>query len=342
MSALPILGVTLGDPAGIGVEVTLKAMAQLRAAANGQHSGGIGERCRLLLIGEASTVESQLRFAEPGARLKVVRAVGEARWDGGTLNVMDMGVLKQPLAPGQLAPEGGEAAFRALERGIQLSLGKEIAGIVTAPLNKEALHAAGHKFDGHTEILGHFCGKVPTYMLLSSAKLKIVHVSTHCSLRQACDRAKQPRILATTKALHDHLTHLGMKAPRIAVAGLNPHAGENGLFGTEEIEEIIPAIKSAQAAGIAAQGPVPPDSLYLRAARGAFDGVVAMYHDQGHIPQKLIAFEEAVNVTLGLPMIRTAVDHGTAFDIAGQGKADATNMIKAIDYAVRMAAPPAA
>jgi 4-hydroxythreonine-4-phosphate dehydrogenase len=332
MATLPLLGVTLGDPAGIGVEVTLKAIAQ----------NPLAERCRLLLIGEAAAVESQLRFGPPGARLKVVRAVGEARWELGTLNVMDMGVLKTPLPLGRLSPQGGEAAFRALERGIQLALAKEIAGIVTAPLNKEALHAAGHKYDGHTEILGHFCGKVPTYMLLSSSKLKIVHVSTHCSLRQAVERAKQPRILATMRALYAHLTHLGMPAPRIAVAGLNPHAGEHGLFGTEEIDEIIPAIQAAQAEGIPAQGPVPPDSLYLRAARGAFDGVVAMYHDQGHIPQKLIAFEEAVNVTLGLPMIRTAVDHGTAFDIAGQGVADPTNMVKAIEYAIRMAAPAAA
>ncbi len=337
MSALPILGVTLGDPAGIGVEVTLKA---LTFGNEGQN--GLAGRCRLLLIGEASTVESQLRFGPPGARLKVVRSVGDARWEPGTLNVMDLGVLQAPLAPGELSPRGGEAAFRALERGIQLALAQEIAGIVTAPLNKEALHAAGHKYDGHTEILGHFCGKVPTYMLLSSEKLKIVHVSTHCSLRQAVERAKTPRILATTRAIHAHLTHIGMQAPRIAVAGLNPHAGEHGLFGTEEIDEIIPAIQAAQAEGIAAQGPVPPDSLYLRAARGAFDGVVAMYHDQGHIPQKLIAFEEAVNVTLGLPMIRTAVDHGTAFDIAGKGLADATNMVKAIEYAIRMAAPRAA
>jgi 4-hydroxythreonine-4-phosphate dehydrogenase len=332
MTGHPILGITLGDPAGIGVEVTLKAIARITA-----RSDGAAARCRLLLIGEAAAVEAQRRFGPPGARLKVVRAVAEARWDGGTLNVMDLGVLQAPLAPGVLSAEGGEAAFRALERGIRLALERHIAGIVTAPLNKAALHAAGHKFDGHTEILGHFCGNVPTYMLLSSERLKIAHVSTHCSLRQAVERARKPRILDTTRALHAHLRLLGLPAPRIAVAGLNPHAGENGLFGREEIEEIAPAIAAARAEGILADGPVPPDSLFLRAARGAFDGIVAMYHDQGHIPQKLIAFEEAVNVTLGLPIIRTAVDHGTAFDIAGQGKADATNMVKAIEYAVRMA-----
>ncbi len=327
MSTLPLLGVTLGDPAGIGVEVTLKALARK----------DYRDVCRLLLIGEAATVEAQLRFGAPGLRVRRVRAPAETRWEPGLVNVLDVGVLREPLPPGQLSPLGGEAAFRALERGIQLALAGELAGIVTAPLNKEALHAAGHKFDGHTEILGHFCGKRPTYMLLSSEKLKIVHVSTHCSLRQAVERAKQPRILDTIRAMDQHLKHIGHPGRRIAVAGLNPHAGEHGLFGTEEIDEIIPAIEAARAEQIDAQGPVPPDSLYLKAYRGGYDAVVAMYHDQGHIPQKLVAFEEAVNVTLGLPMIRTAVDHGTAFDIAGRGVADPTNMVAAIDYAVRMA-----
>ena len=327
MSELPVLGVTLGDPAGVGIEVTLKALNAPRLAG----------RCRLLLIGEAAQVERQFHFAGTGRSLHRVRTPGEARWSPDTVNLLDMGVLGAPLAPGELAAQGGEAAFRALERGITLSLAGELAGIVTAPLNKEALHLAGHKYDGHTEILGHFCGKVPTYMLLSSPRLKIAHVSTHCSLREACDRARKPRILATLRALAEHLTALGMERPRIAVAGLNPHAGEHGLFGREEIDEIIPAIEAAQAEGLAVEGPVPPDSLYLRGHRGAWEGIVAMYHDQGHIPQKLVAFEEAVNVTLGLPMIRTAVDHGTAFDIAGQGVADATNMECAIDYAIRMA-----
>lgn len=327
MSALPVLGITLGDPAGIGIEVALKAMARKDYRAS----------CRLLTIGEACMVETQLRFGAPGLKVQRVQTPKQVVWEAGSVAVLDIGVLKAGLVPGQLSPLGGEAAFRALQRGIELALAGELAGIVTAPLNKEALHAAGHNFDGHTEILGHFCGDRPTFMLLSSERLKIVHVSTHCSLRQAVERAKLPRILATIRALDRHLKHIGMAKPRVAVAGLNPHAGEHGLFGTEEIDEIVPAIEAARSEGIDAQGPVPPDSLYMKAYRGGYDGVVAMYHDQGHIPQKLVAFEEAVNVTLGLPIIRTAVDHGTAFDIAGRGVADPTNMVAAIDYALRMA-----
>lgn len=332
MNQPPLLGITLGDPAGIGVEVTLKAMMH----------PDITDRCRLLLIGELKAVRAQLAFAAEGSRLNVVAAPAAADWAPGFINVLDVGVLEKPLAAGELSPLGGEAAFRALERGIKLSLAGELAGIVTGPLNKEALHLSGHKFDGHTEILGHFCGNVPTFMLLSSDKLKIVHVSTHCSLRDACDRAKQPRIVSTIRAIDGHLKEMGVAAPRLAVAGLNPHSGEHGLFGSEEIDEIIPAIEAVRGEGVLVDGPVPPDSLYLRAFRGGWDGVVAMYHDQGHIPQKLIAFEDAVNVTLGLPIIRTAVDHGTAFDIAGKGLADPTNMVKAIDYAIRTAAGKAA
>jgi 4-hydroxythreonine-4-phosphate dehydrogenase len=324
----PLLGITLGDPAGIGVEVTLKALSR----------DGVAGHCRPLLIGEAAAVQAQLGFHGGEARLNRVAEPAEADWTPGVINVLDMGVLSEPLPPGTLAPQGGEAAFRALERGIRLALAGEVAGIVTAPLNKEALHQAGHKFDGHTEILGYFCGKLPTYMLLSSEKLKIVHVSTHCSLREACDRARKERVLATIRVLEEHMAQVGMERRRIGVAGLNPHAGENGLFGSEEIDEIIPAIEAARAAGIEAAGPVPPDTLYLKAFRGGFEGIVAMYHDQGHIPQKLVAFEEAVNVTLGLPIVRTAVDHGTAFDIAGKGLADATNMVRAIEYAIRMVA----
>jgi 4-hydroxythreonine-4-phosphate dehydrogenase len=325
MAERPILGITLGDPAGVGVEVSLKALSH------------VGAHARLILIGEARAVEPQMRYAPEGTCLRAVRDLAETRWEPGTLNLIDLGVLSGPLPLGRLSEQCGEAAFRALERGIRLSLGGELAGIVTAPMNKEALHMAGHKFDGHTEILGHFCGNRPSFMLLTSDKLKIVHVSTHCSLREACERARRPRILATIRAIDAHLAELKHSGRRIAVAGLNPHAGEHGLFGREEIDEIMPAIEEARGEGIDAQGPMPPDSLYLKAFRGSYDAVVAMYHDQGHIPQKLVAFEEAVNVTLGLPIIRTSVDHGTAFDIAGKGLADPTNMIRAVAYAERMA-----
>lgn len=326
MANVPLLGITLGDPAGVGIEVTLKALSRLEAI----------PEVRLLLIGEAAAVKAQMRFAPEGSVLRPIGDPREVRWEPGAVQLLDLGRLKEPLALGRVSPEGGESAFRALERGIELAQAGEIAGIVTAPLNKEALHLAGHKFDGHTEILSHYCGGLPSFMLLSSERLKIVHVSTHCSLREACDRAKKPRVLATIRAVHGHLRELGAVRPTIGVAGLNPHSGENGLFGSEELEEIGPAIEAARAEGIDAEGPVPPDTLYLKAFRGGYDAVVAMYHDQGHIPQKLVAFEEAVNVTLGLPVLRTSVDHGTAFDIAGKGTADPTNMIAAIAYAARM------
>ena len=259
MKQLPILGVTLGEPAGVGIEVALKAFGQ----------GMDAPLARLLMIGEVENVKTQLHFAGERATPHFIRDPAEALWEAKTLNVLDMGTLPAVLPAGKLSAKGGEAAFRALERGIVLAQQGVIDGIVTAPINKEALNLAGHKFDGHTEILGHFCGKLPTYMLLSSRNLNIVHVSTHCSLRQACDRAQKPRVLATIRALHAHLKLMGIPVPEIAVAGLNPHAGEHGLFGHEEQDHIIPAIEQARAEGIRAEGPVPPDSLYLRAYRGA-------------------------------------------------------------------------
>lgn len=326
MSAPTVLGITLGDPAGVGIEVTLKALSALD-----QRSGS-----RLLLIGEASTVLAQRHFAAEGTEIHVVAAIGECRWERGVINVMDMGVMTEPAIPGKLSAQAGEAAFLAVVRGIELALAGNIAGIVTGPLNKQAMHQAGHIFDGHTEILGHYCGRRPTYMLLSSKRLNIIHVSTHCSLREACDRAKKQRILDTIRAMDNHLKKMGAGRRKIGVAGLNPHAGENGLFGNEEISEIIPAINAAQGENIDAEGPVPPDTLYLKAFQGNYDAVVAMYHDQGHIPQKLVAFDEAVNITLGLPIIRTSVDHGTAFDIAGKGVGNPANMSSAIEYAGKM------
>ena len=222
-------------------------------------------------------------------------------------------------------------------KAVELALAGRIAVIVTAPLNKAALHAAGHHYDGHTELLAQLTGAKSSFMLLASDKLNAVHVTTHVSLRGATERATQERILATIRTGHEHFKALGYARPRIAVAGMNPHSGEGGIFGNEEIERITPAIEQARREGIDATGPISGDTVFYRALKGEFDLVVAQYHDQGHIPTKLIAFDTTVNVSLGLPIRRASVDHGTAFDIAWTGKASAVNMNAAIDYARMMA-----
>lgn len=210
--------------------------------------------------------------------------------------------------------------------------------IVTAPINKAALNAAGHHFDGHTGMLAHLTGSKSSWMLLASPTLNVLHVSTHVSLKEAIARATTERVLETIRIGDAHMKRMGMAAPRIAVAGINPHCGEGGLFGTEDDDNIAPAVEAARAEGIDVVGPIPPDTLYYRAHSGAFDLVIAQYHDQGHIPIKLIAFDTAINVSLGMPIDRCSVDHGTAFDIAGTGKANHVNMLAALDYADRLVA----
>jgi 4-hydroxythreonine-4-phosphate dehydrogenase len=214
--------------------------------------------------------------------------------------------------------------------------------IVTAPINKEALNAAGHHYDGHTGMLAALTGAKSSFMLLASERLSAIHVSTHVSLKTAIDRATPERILATIRVGHAHFRRLGAERPRIAVAGINPHCGEHGLFGNEDEMQVEPAVAQARAEGIDAHGPIPPDTVFHRAHNGAFDLVVAQYHDQGHIPMKLVAFDTTVNVSLGLPIDRTSVDHGTAFDLAGSGRANHVNMHAAIAYARRLAATPKA
>jgi 4-hydroxythreonine-4-phosphate dehydrogenase len=226
-----------------------------------------------------------------------------------------------------------------ISRAVDLAMSGEADVIVTAPINKEAMNLAGHHFDGHTGLLAHLTGSKSSFMLLASERLNTIHVSTHVSLRGAIERAKTERVLATIEAGHNHFMRLGMK-PRIAVAGINPHCGENGLFGTEDSEFLAPAVELAQAKGIDVVGPISADTVFARAYNGAFDLVIAQYHDQGHIPIKLVAFETAVNVSLGLPIDRVSVDHGTAFDIAGTGKANHVNMLSAIAYARLMARSP--
>ncbi len=308
------IGITMGDPAGVGPEIIIKSMASLSP----------GERRAYRIFGN----ESSLAAAE---------GVLNTGIDLATLDIHQTGIPGPVMPFGKLDERGGEACFRFIEAAVGQALAGEIAGIVTAPINKAALNAAGHHYDGHTGMLAALTGAKSSFMLLTSERLNVIHVSTHISLKGAIDRARTDRILATIHAGHAQFLRLGV-TPRIAVAGLNPHCGEGGLFGDEDDTQIAPAVQAARAEGIDAYGPIPADTVFHRAYQGAFDLIVAQYHDQGHIPIKLVAFDTAVNVSLGLPIDRCSVDHGTAFDIAGKGIAKNVNLDHALAYARRMAA----
>ncbi|WP_428427473.1 4-hydroxythreonine-4-phosphate dehydrogenase PdxA [Pararhizobium sp.] len=316
------VAVTLGDPAGVGPEVIVKALASLPEA----------DRANFIVVGNIEALErangvtgTELHFSATPAAGAI--AVDEVVIDG-----------KLPEI-GKVSPVAGDASVRYIKRAVELALSGAVDCIVTAPINKEAMNLAGHHFDGHTGLLAHLTGSKSSFMLLASERLNTIHVSTHVSLRTAIERATVERVLATIEAGHRHFLRLGHKA-RIAVAGINPHCGEGGLFGDEDTKFLVPAVELARAKGIDVVGPISADTVYARAYGGAFDLVVAQYHDQGHIPIKLVAFETAVNVSLGLPIDRVSVDHGTAFDIAGTGKANHVNMLSAIDYARLVARSP--
>ena len=308
-----MIGITMGDPAGVGPEIILKAVA-------GMDSAELAATC---VFGCRAT-------------LKAAEAAVGTGLDLSTLDLRDIPVEGGPLPFGQLDPCAGDAAFRCIASAVDAANAGNIGCIVTAPLNKAALNAAGHHYDGHTGMLAALTGTRKAHMILASDRLKVVHNSTHVSLKDAIDRATPEAVLETIRIGNTHLKRLGIAAPRIAVAGINPHCGEGGLFGTEDDIQIVPAVKSATAEGIDCTGPVAADTLFHRAYAGEFDLVVAQYHDQGHIPVKLVAFDTAVNVSLGLPIDRTSVDHGTAFDIAGKGIASHENLFKAIAYARRL------
>ena len=312
-----IIGITMGDPCGVGPEISVRALAEMSAA----------DRARTRIYGNFATLEAAREALGIDIDLKPY--------------VIDLPVEGAPLPWGQLSPVAGDAAFRFIEKAVRDAEAGEIGCIVTAPINKEALNLAGHHYDGHTGMLRSLTGSKAAYMLLASDRLKVIHVSTHVSLQDAIRRATTARVLATIRAGNEHLKRIGFAAPRIAVAGINPHCGENGLFGSEDDEQIAPAIAAARAEGIDVQGPISADTVFYRAYSGAFDLVVAQYHDQGHIPIKLVAFDTAVNVSLGLPIDRTSVDHGTAFDLAGTGRANHVNMLAAIAYARKLAASAA-
>ena len=336
----PIIGITMGDPASIGPELCLRALA----------GPALYEKCRPLIVGDSCILRRAMEIpGMPRLQINPIRRVEDAVFACGVMDVIDLGcVTPEDAEVGQVSAKAGDAAFRYVKKVIELAMAGEVDATVTNALNKEAMNLAGHHFSGHTEIYAHYTDTQRYTMMLAHEDVRIVHVSTHVSLREACDRAKKARVLEVIRIAAKACEDMGIANPRVGVAGLNPHCGEGGLFGREEIEEIGPAIEAARAEGIDAQGPVPPDTIFSKARGGWYDIVVAMYHDQGHIPLKLMGFVfdketqkwqavSGVNITLGLPIIRTSVDHGTAFDQAGKGTASEISLMNAIQYAISFA-----
>ena len=354
MNSKPILGITMGDPFGNGPEITVKALADRT----------VYDRCRPVVIGDMSSMEYAAKAAKKAAgidiKVRAISAISEAKYEYGTIDVYDMGLIKPsdiPCDPEDPKPFGlgatalgGEAAFQYVKKVIELALAGEVDATITNALSKEAINMAGHHYSGHTEIYADFTGTNKYTMMLAHEELRVVHVSTHVSLREACDRVKKDRVLDCIRIANAGCKALGIQTPKIGVAGLNPHCGENGMFGTEEIEEIQPAIDAALAEGICIpeKKPTPPDTVFSKALGGWYDIVVVMYHDQGHIPLKVKGFVynkaeghwdavAGVNVTLGLPIIRSSVDHGTGFGHAGDGHANALSLTNAMDYGIALA-----
>ncbi len=323
----PVIAVTMGDPVGIGPEILAKAFAK----------PDFHEENQTIIVGDATILQRAAKLLDIDLTINAIEEPEDAAFEAGTADVLSITDLPEDLPFGQLDERAGDAAFRYVEKAIELASAGRVAAIATAPLNKEAMHLAGHKYPGHTEILAELTGTENYAMMLVTDELKVIHVSTHVSLREAIERAKPERELAVIRLAHESLQKLGVENPRVAVAGINPHAGENGLFGDEDAEQIAPAVAAAVEEGIDATGPHPPDTVMMRARTGAFDIVVVQYHDQGHVPIKLMGFDTGVNVTVGLPFFRTSVDHGTAFDIAGTGKADDASLHAALDLARELA-----
>jgi 4-hydroxythreonine-4-phosphate dehydrogenase len=323
----PLVAVTMGDPAGIGPEIVARTFAD----------PGFRDENRALVVGDPAILERAAKLLELPLRVNAIEDPEEATFAPESVDVLAVGELPDDLPFGELDARAGDAAFRYVEKATELARSGRVGAIATAPLNKEAMHLAGHKYPGHTEILAGLTGTEDYAMMLVTDELRVIHISTHVSLREAIERVRPERELAVIRLAHGSMQKLGVDNPRVAVAGLNPHAGENGLFGTEDAERIAPAIEEARTEGIEASGPHPPDTVLMRARRGAFDIVVVQYHDQGHIPVKLMGFDTGVNVTVGLPFFRTSVDHGTAFDIAGTGEADHASMRAAIHLARMLA-----
>ncbi len=334
----PILAITMGDPAGIGPEIAAKYLAHPH----------VNEKSWPLLVGNTAIMKKAFELIGVSLKLNSINEVSAATFQKGVVNVLEVSTEDaERIEYGQVSEVAGDLAFRSVTKAIGLALNNEVAGTVTGPIHKESLNKAGHKFAGHTEIFAHYTKVRKFAMLLVEENFKVIHVSTHVSLRQACDLVKKERVLEVIHLINDGLKRLGINQPRIGVAGLNPHASDGGLFGNEDADEILPAVEQAKREGVIADGPIPPDTLFAMAYGGKYDGCVAMYHDQGHIPFKVIGFNwdqetkkmksvKGVNITLGLPIIRTSVDHGTAFEIAGKGIASPDALFHAVEYAEKL------
>ena len=356
MNKKPILGISMGDPFGNGPEITVRALAD----------AAIYGRCRPLVVGDAASMAYALKVAKKVSgidlAMNIISDVTEAKFCYGTIDVLDMGLVPadaipdsseeaepRPFGVGACAI-GGEAAFQYVVKVIELAMEGKIDATVTNAISKEAINMAGHHYSGHTEIYADYTNTQKYTMMLAHNDLRVVHVSTHVSLREACDRVKKARVLECIRIANEGCKALGIETPKIGVAGLNPHCGENGMFGWEEIQEIQPAIDAAMAEGICIpeKKPTPPDTIFSKALGGWYDICVVMYHDQGHIPLKLKGFVynkdagkwdavAGINVTLGLPIIRASVDHGTGFGHAGSGHANELSLVNAMDYAIILA-----
>lgn len=356
MNERPILGISMGDPFGNGPEITVRALADK----------SVYDRCRPLVVGDKTSMEYAAKVAKKiGAadvKINAISNAKDAKYAYGTIDVLDLGLVPADKIPDTSdldAPKpfgigacalGGEAAFQYVKKVIEMAMAGEVDGTVTNALSKEAINMAGHHYSGHTEIYAEYTGTKKYAMMLAHEELRVIHVSTHVSLRQACDRVKKERVLECIHLANEACHAMGIENPKIGVAGLNPHCGENGMFGTEEIEEIQPAIDQALAEGIniPEKKPTPPDTVFSKALGGWYDMVVVMYHDQGHIPLKVKGFVynkaeghwdavAGINVTLGLPIIRASVDHGTGFGHAGSGHANELSLVNAIDFALQVA-----
>lgn len=322
-----IIGITMGDPAGVGPEIIIKTLAMDSLA---------GTNC--IVIGSVGILKQIMdKSLAPQLEINTIDSVSQANFAKGTINVIDIPLEDMAsFEPGKVQAQAGDLAFRCIKKATELALNGDINAVATAPLNKEALHLAGHNYPGHTELLAKLTNTKDYAMVLYTDTLRVIHVSTHISLLDFLTNLNQNRVNTVIKIADTFMKKAGFESPRIAVAGVNPHAGENGLFGQEEINTLIPSIKTMQQEGIDVTGPCPPDTVFLQAFQGKYDIVVAMYHDQGHIPLKLMGFYDGVNITAGLPFFRTSADHGTAFDIAWTGKATPESMLKSVELAVKL------